>query len=77
MGGGKQGGEPGPKPGVCSLPWGDHLDPGSLVIEKAGSEPYRGLHGAVGVHVDRGGDGAQSELCQLQLLIVRVQQLYL
>lgn len=27
--------------------------------------------------MDGGGDGAQSKLCQLQLLIMRIQQLYL
>lgn len=27
------------KPGVYFLPWGDHLNSGSFVIEEAGSEP--------------------------------------
>ena len=55
---------------VSLVPRGDHLDSGSLVIQEAEGQSDRGLHGAVGVHVEGRGDGAQSELCQLQLLIV-------
>lgn len=55
-------------------PWCDHLHIGSLVIQKTGVELDGGLHGVVGEHVDGGGDGAQSELGQLQLLVVRIQR---
>ena len=45
------------------VPGGDHLDAGSLVVQKAVGQADRGLHGAVRQHVDGGGDGSQGELC--------------
>ena len=59
------------------VPWGDHLDVGSLVVQKAVGQADRGLHGAVRQQVDGGGDGPQGELCQLQFIIVRAVQLWL
>ena len=59
------------------VPGGHHLDIGSLVVQEAVGQADRGLHGAVGQHVDGGGDGSQGKLCQLQLIIMRALQLCL